>query len=1008
NELIKAAISDQTIDKYWADELLIAVFKSESSSSFFTAFETEFLDNDATFFNRCLHIIKTCCKESYHEDNDNNLLLPVGSGWKEALFFIQKHIIQLDIIKLSIINFLTDWYWLLLFQYNAIGKEELKAVKIIVLHYIKEIEDKQKFWQKESTRSKSNELIEILLDLVEISKEDIKQLVARAFINRENRESWELNSFYKNVINECLSGTGHLRLIKELPELIIEIAWKNWKYTPPQKTDFTGENRLLAVQSLHDEEWWGIKDKFSFSPSGIYKTPFYNLLRFHPNIGLKFIIEFINYSIEFYVKANCEYKHEIYQIEIELNDETKTKIWAARELWMIYRGFSVTNYALESLLMSLEKFLLETAIEKTDVSKKILKLMFDYVLKNSNNIAPLSVLTSVTIAYPDEVEEAMLPLLSVREFYEWDLNRAIGESSSLNPMDIHIPFAQEERGKSNQLPHRKKYMRGLRDFIFDYQFNIRTLNKQIHQIFDKLKTQLLKDNIAWKTDLEKIDIRNYNKLGNYDEKLGGFPIMPEYDDDVAKYVEFEQKIADGYSKSMNFCEQLLNAYKKNDVIDFSLWLSCYEQYSSSETLNRLYDLPVTLAVLGLRDFAANLDESQKKWCLEVISNTIASIIHGTFYRDSDLNRSFNSMEKEIALFSFHLLMQNANNDEDKSIIIALMIYMLSEPLFPNNGIDKITEYVRETFFTYYPHEAKRVWLGLIKYSFYGKANPHFKGYYDENIMEIEEKKEEEFVQKISSDRNLKLDLSEINIEKSESYLLARAFVITPYNAADKDFSDFINHVLPIVLDDFPKEDDFSCNRARRSRQFNHESILNIEQYLADLLLNANLDFSKTILTTLVNSVSNASLSHRFEGSDVAAFAGTTLDYFVTTLYDNGNSNAAPNLYAQQLTNFWNLWEVLFNLIPANSNHPLSKKLLFDVRFLIRNVLDDVPNLIGSNVLNGKKDFYKRALLEKGKNLTSSAIKVFSTIGEKEFLPDGISWLVEIFKSDFDASESLTS
>ena len=63
----------------------------------------------------------------------------------------------------------------------------------------------------------------------------IKQLIARAFTKKENRESWRLNSFYENVIESSLSGIGNLRLIKELPELIIETAWKKWKYIPPLK-----------------------------------------------------------------------------------------------------------------------------------------------------------------------------------------------------------------------------------------------------------------------------------------------------------------------------------------------------------------------------------------------------------------------------------------------------------------------------------------------------------------------------------------------------------------------------------------------------------------------------------------------------------------------------------------------------------------------------------------------------------------------------------------------------
>ena len=184
------------------------------------------------------------------------------------------------------------------------------------------------------------------------------------------------------MIKKCLSGIGNQYLIKELPELIVESAWKSWKYTPPKETDFPNGMRSMARQSLSDDECWGIRNGRSFFPSGIYKTPAYNLLNIHPLIGLKFVIDFINYSVEFYIKANCEYKHKIPQIEIELNEGIVMKKWAAWELWAAYRGSSVTNDALESLLMSLEKFLLEIAIRKTDISRKNLKFIFNYVTRD--------------------------------------------------------------------------------------------------------------------------------------------------------------------------------------------------------------------------------------------------------------------------------------------------------------------------------------------------------------------------------------------------------------------------------------------------------------------------------------------------------------------------------------------------------------------------------------------------------------------------------------------------
>jgi hypothetical protein len=1005
NELIKATIADQTNEKYWADELLVAIFKSENSNSFFTSFEKELLADNSAFFNRCLHIIKTCCKESDHKTNNSNFLLPIGSGWKEALFFIQKHIAQLDVIKLSILNFLSDWYYRLLFQYNKIEDAELESAKSIVLHYLKEIEEEKEFWQEENAKNKSTNLIAILLDLAEISKEEIKQLVARAFANKENRDSWRLNSFYKNVIEKCLSGIGNQHLIKELPELIIETAWRNWKYVPPKKTDFPSEIRFLSRQSLRDEECWGIKDKHSFFPSGVYKTPASNLLIFHPMIGLKFIIDFINYSVDFYVNATCEYKHKISQIEIELNDGTIVKQWAAWELWAAYRGSSVTNYALESMLMSFEKFLLEMAKRKTDVSKENLKFIYDYVLKNSNNVAPLAVLTSVAIAYPEEVEEAMLPLLSVKELYEWDLSRALKENSTLAQMDSHISFAQKERWESNQLPHRKKYQRGLRDFILDYQFNVRKLNKEIHQIFDKLKIQNQNNDIVWKKNLIEMDIRNH-KVGDYDEKLGGFPIQPEYDEDVSNFIASNQGDFEAQNITATYSALISKAYEKKEAISIEKWAECHKYYSNSDDLDILFSKPISLSVLGLRDFSSDITPKQKSWCIETIVNSIDAILKDRFSRDYSLNMSASIMEKEIALSSFHLLMQNSDSDEDKNGIIATMIYMLFAP-FHDHEIDKITLYVREVFFKQFPNEAKRVWLGLIKYSNYKKANPKNFGYQDEDSFKTEQENEEKFVQQISSDKNLTLDLSEVDLEKSEGYLLARTFVITPYDTTDKDFESFINHVLPIVLDDLTKREDYSYNRSRDSRQFHHESISDIEQYLANLFLDADFDFSKSVLTTMVNSLSNSTQSNRIGRNDLIEFVNTTLDYFVLKLYDNGNLKIEQTKYSKQQTNFWSLWEVLFDLIPSNGTHPLIKKLLLDIRYLLWDYQGN-SNKNNWSVLSGKKEFYKKMFLEKGKNNSSSVINVFSTIGGKEFLPEGISWLTDVFKSNPITSLSLTS
>ncbi len=956
NELIKITISDETIEKYWADELLIAVFKSENSNAFFTAFEKELLADNAAFLNRCLHIIKTACKESFY---NLNILLPIGSGWRKALFFIKKHIADLDVIKHSIVSFITDWYYRLLFQYNNIETQELKTAKYIVLHFLKEIEDEQEFWKEKNAKNNSKNLITILFDLAEISKEEIKQLVARAFANKENRESWRLNEFYENIIESCLSGVGNQRLVKELPELVVETAWKYWKYIPPKKEDFA-EDRfgILARHSLRDEECWGIKDRYAFFPSGIYKTPFYNLLWAHPMIGLKFIVDFINYSVEFYVNATCDYKHNISQIEIELNDGTLIKQWSGWELWAAYRGSSVTNYALESLLMSLEKFLLEMAKQKTDISKKNIGFIFDYIYKNSNNVALLAILTSVAIAYPEEVEDAMLPLLSVREFYEWDLSRALQEHSTLSPMDNYIPFAQKERWESNQLPHRKKYTRDLSDFIINYQFNIRKINSQIHNFFDKLQATLKEDD--------------------------------KYDKDIIEYMDSNKNYLEEQNKSAIYSGIISKAYENKEAIEYDKWTECYKYYTKTENLDILSSKPITLAVLGLRDFSSEITSKQKSWCIETIVGAIGAILQDTFSRNYRLNKGFNLMEKDIALSSFHLLMQNADNDEDKNGIIATMIYMLFAP-FADHEINKITQYVREIFFKHYPNEAKRVWLGLIKYSNYKKTNPKFYGYQDEESIKEAQTKEEKFVQQISSDSNLKLDLADISLEKCEGYLIARAFVIIPYDTMDKDFESFIKHFILLLTTDLQLEENYSYNRKKGERQIHSQSIIDIKFYLAEFLFKANSKLSKSVLDLIIDPIYQIEFRDFRGRDDLFEFSSKICEFVIYKLDDIISNSTNEESNNKFIANFWILWEHFFDKIKASGKQYFIAMLFLDIKWN-ETATHWIP-------LENKKDFYLLMVKHLGKFNTTSILNVFSTIGEKTFLPEAISWLVDIFKSE---------
>lgn len=998
-ELIKVLLSDNTIERYWADELLISVFRSDNCASFFEAFENDLLLNNSTFLNMCLHIIKTCCKEIV-VIGDTTFLIPIGDGWKCALNFISNHVEHLDGIRLSIISFIVDWYNKLILKYDKTDLDEQSAVKSIVLFYIGEIEngilvlDNNEFYEKS--------LISILFDLVAVSKEETISLVKRCYEHEKNKNSWKLHSFYQKVKDRVLSGVGNVHLVNELPELVIEVAWKEWKYIPKEE-EIHDDQHLVFPHQLHDDECWGINTNHRFFPSGIYKTPFYNLLKYHFKEGLAFIVEFINYAVDFYVNApNIQYKYDVKKVDVVIDDQTISSKYACAELWFAYRAFSVTSHLLESLLMSLEKYLLEIARMGCEVSRNMMSYMFDYIMKNSNNVALMSVLSSVTMAYPKEVGATMLPLFSVKEFYDWDLSRAMHESSSLAPVDIEISFAQKERWESNKLPHRTKFYRGMLDFVQDYQYNIRTLNKELFHVFDvlKQKSQGLGD-VVWEKNLLEMDIRNH-EIGEYDPKLGGFLVAPKYNEVIKDFIKENQNEYDCYQESSKFASLMQKAWENNDSIGFEDWIESYLYYSKKAKEDvpiemKLLDRPITLACLGLSRFSEDISTNQKEWCMEKLYQSIVDIIQEANYRSFEVQIQYNIIEKDIALSSFHLLMDNASNEDEENAIALLVIYMLIAP-FANFEFEKNVRYFRESFFVHYPTMAKRIWLVFIALSVYRKRI----GYNYRCESESQLQKEDGFINSQLTDKELSLDLQEISFDKCDRFILYKAIVLTPIHFDDTDFYGFIMHVLPMLIGDLEKEkEDMIISQ-------NYFEVKNdIEHYLALCFLDSDSGCSIPLFQLLIESILKHNPIIRYGRDELLEFVNYVLDFIVIKLHDNGVLGIQEKVYEKQIENFWSLWNVFYEMMPEDGMCPLMDKLMLDTRFLCFDERS-VPDESDWSVLENQKEFYKRLLLGKGNTHISSAIKVFSTIGNKAFMPDGISWIVEILKPNPGLCKCLTT
>ena len=1002
NQLIRDSIFNTSIDNYWADEILIAVFKSENSGSFFINFEKDLLANDCSLLNRCVHLIKTTCKENKLINGESYLLVPIGSGWSSAMQFISSHIEVMDFIRLNIFNLIQVWEWRITYNNDEIDNVEKLAVKNIVYHFISQIESKDKFWKENAYyhRDTYPALIALLYHLADIAQTEISNLINNALNHRDNKGEWELNTFYELVVERALLGVRNLKLIEQLPELVIKAAWKSWKLNLKEDIDEQDSifRKSFTSSRLSQEKCWGISDDRYFFPPGIYKTPIFNLLWDHPKLAIEFIVQFINYAIDFYANADCEYKHEIYQINVQLNDGTIIKQWANKELWLAFRGRSVTHYGLECILKSLEKYLLILAEIKTEDSRIILKSRMNYLLKNSNNVAITSVLASVAMAYPQEVQEELLPILSVREFYEWDFNRATQESSALAIYDDKIPFAQQENIDFNNLPHRKKYTRGLADFIINYQFDIRTLNEKIYLILDRLNSNLSNEDIFWRKLLTEIDVRNW-EIQEYDSNLGGFSIQPKYEQDVTEMIKSGEEHSKSISNSFTYSKQIEKALKKEEKLILDEWEECHNYYCQNEGLSPIYDKPATLAIVGLRDFSLELTTEQKYWCINCLAKTISSICESNHnvFQMFEQGSGFNLMEKEIALTSFHYIFKELSTEEEKSEILELLLYVMICP-FDRMDLEVITKYIRTVFNEQYPEETKIVWFGVVKYAQYKVLNNYMYDDSDRQKVNSEQEKELEFIREIISKKEDILDIPNINLDNHEDYILMQAMLITPVECKEETYKEFVAKCILLFTNYMHNSE--HRGRSRTSYDIFGQMDYKVKMYISEVILCSESKYSKQLIDMLFDPVYSNEYNFIRKDEHHFEFVSKIMELIIITL-DNIIANSNDMEYCNNLTNnFWNIWDYFFEKIKRSERKFLSSTLLLDIDWK-KDATDWTP-------LHNKKEYYYQIIKELGSTQTEAIIKVFSTVGEKQFLPDGLSWLVEIYKNNDSYTKSLST
>jgi hypothetical protein len=391
---------------------------------------------------------------------------------------------------------------------------------------------------------------------------------------------------------------------------------------------------------------FGIREgrRGDFFPASALRGPWLPLLKHHPRIALEFYYQVFNHSIDWYVHPRVpEPLEPAWEIELTFADATVQKQWGNPRLWNAYRGVSVSPYALQSLLMALEKWLLEFA----SAHPKHLDAVVLEILRRSHSAALSAVVASVATAHPHRAAEALLVLLSAPDYVRLDRARMAQESQTSALTDF-LPQLQpekklydEERKQSNRLPHRQ---RDLEFAIANLQLG--PLAPRVHAILDRHTAALPppekrdQDDRVWQLALRRMDLRQYT-LGEpitveqthadeepKESQATYVPLEPKpLEPDVQAMVDESASAARAMNGVLSVWMWGVRAFKgEADAQQKAIWR---EKLAQARTMDRDTEDaiggrngPGVVAAVCVRDHWDELTGDERAWCTTVACSEI--------------------------------------------------------------------------------------------------------------------------------------------------------------------------------------------------------------------------------------------------------------------------------------------------------------------------------------------------------------------------------------------------
>ncbi|RSK38776.1 hypothetical protein [Hymenobacter perfusus] len=981
--LLSQVLSESSTEKYWLDETLVAVFRSSNSQVFFDQFERELLSGEARLLGRCLRLLHTACiQRTYLASKATGLVAPIGSGWAAALGFCARHLDQVEHCPFDTVQLLRSWK-------AAIGmpQDELPAgapaAASIVFYLFEQLEQGHNLWRIAADGDSLDGLVTLAFEVAELAADQLRGLLQRAITPETDADGHRRTNLHEKLVCRCLSGMATAQVCRYLPEVVVEVLNHEWRARPRQ----TQPDHYFSFQEpLNREEQYGIAAGLSLDSASIFNTPVWNLLQYRAEVGIPFVVDLVNYCTQAY-RQNRGQDEALTTHTFTTTNGTLLTQYGSHTLWDAYRGRGYVPAVLASVLMSVEKFFLESAPGEQ------LNHWFEYVLTRSESVALTGVLASAAMARPEEFEGRWVPLLSVQEFIEWDASRAHAEyMSSFGFGDTDNHLARWERAESNKLPHRQGYFNGLGSFVAHYLAHQGEHSAQILAILD-LHQAAVTDatNLFWRKQLNEMDLRTWQVTIDKEQNLA--TMQPAYDAPVQTMLTEHEPYAAAQSQQLRMAAQIGDFLdgKPNAAWEVDTWLQINAEYTrpgrKASDRNRL----VGLAMLGLTHFSDSLDVDQTNWCW----NTLRSCLEFKLatMNDHEMNVVFderNNLFDEEHLFQcFSLLYGFAPDETAEQSALLLLLRTITAPLYEHKQ-KYLFSHLRGVFFTKYPELLPTIWAIVVEQARQVATVRAADNYHHISRADSEAAKLASLTTLLAGPIPAAA-IDQLCPPAYDPELLVRALLLIPPATSVPLLTSYFLQMTHLLVADLslPKHPSYSRDRDEE-RKFGISQLFSIRTAVGQIMLFNDTDLAKSLLETLLRGLNQQPVGRFSTADEFLDFVKNILTRVIIELDLLGSTSANATEQANRTQHFWQLWEHLLSLLITPATLPLAPLALLDIQW--------EPTFTHWQPFETGQTYYQRAVQQFGPTHLRSWLKVLATVGNKTMLPQALPSLVEICRN----------